>query len=582
MLPYWEVCLHQEQRRLAAILAADVAGYSRLMAGDEKGTLAQLKRLRAEVIDSRISEFQGRIVGSAGDSLLVEFPSAVNAVEYAVQVQESLARQNSTLPEDRRMAFRIGVNVGDVIAEGDTIYGDGVNIAARLEKLAEPGGICIGSSVYDQVKGKLPYRYDSIGAQQVHNIPEPIQAYRVLSGSPAVTRRPTVPPLDKPSIAVLPFTNMSSDPEQEYFVDGLADDLITDLSKIPGFLVIARNSTFTYKGRAVDIRSIAKDLGVRYVIEGSVRRSSTRLRINAQLVDATNNSHIWADRFDRDLADVFLLQDEIVGKIVNALTGALPSPSLPSRRKPTTLESYDLFVRGRALVIQSPESNRAALPLLEKAIELDPEFADAHAWLAKSHEFAWTYGEEAKEPHHSLALAAVQRALALDPQNAEAHTILGNHLLYEGELDKGEAELAIALRIDPNHANAWAFLGELKVSEGLALDGVELALKAFRLNPYPPGWYYWLLGYTQYAARQYEDAVETLRHEATFQTGSSRLLAASLAQLGRLEEAKVEARRFLAINPNFSIQHWASIVPFRHDADRQHFIDGYAKAGLPM
>jgi TolB-like protein/Tfp pilus assembly protein PilF len=582
MLPYWEACLHHEQRRLAAILAADVAGYSRLMAGDETGTLAQLKRLRAEVIDPRISEFQGRIVGSAGDSLLVEFPSAVNAVEYAVQVQESLARQNSTLPEDRRMAFRIGVNVGDVIAEGDTIYGDGVNIAARLEKLAEPGGICIGSSVYDQVKGKLPYRYESIGAQRVHNIPEPIHAYKVQSRSPTVARLPTVPPLDKPSIAVLPFANMSSDPEQEYFVDGLADDLITDLSKIPGFLVIARNSTFAYKGRAVDIRSIAKDLGVRYVIEGSVRRSSTRLRINAQLIDATNNSHLWADRFDRDLADVFLLQDEIVGKIVNALTGALPSPVIPSRRKATNLESYDLFVRGRALVLQSPESNRTARPLLEKAIELDPEFADAHAWLAMSHAFAWAYGGQAKEPHHSLALAAAQRAVALDPENADAHTILGDLLMYEGDLDKSETELAIALRINPNHANAWAFLGELKVSEGMLLEGVELALKAFRLNPHPPAWYYWLLGYTQYAARQYEDAVQTLRHEATHQSGSSRLLAASLAQLGRLDEAKEEARRFLALYPNYSIQHWASIVPFRREADRQHFIDGYAKAGLPI
>ncbi|WP_371744751.1 tetratricopeptide repeat protein [Nordella sp. HKS 07] len=580
--------MQEGQRRLAAILAADVAGYSRLMAADESGTLGRLRRLRAEVFEPKIAQFYGRIVGSAGDSLLIEFASAVNAVQCAVEVQRELDGQNANLPEDRRMAFRVGVNLGDVIAEDNTIHGDGVNVAARLEKLAEPGGVCIGHAIYDQVKGKLAYTYDDLGEQRVHNIAEPVRAYRVkpanasvnsLSASPARDARPLP---DRPSIAVLPFQNMSGDVEQEYFADGLADDLITDLSKIPGFLVIARNSTFAYKGRAVDIRSVAKDLGVRYVIEGSVRRSATRLRINAQLIDAANNSHLWADRFDRDLADVFLLQDEIVGKIVNALTGALPSPSLPSRRKATTLESYDMFVRGRAVVIQSPESNRAALPLLEKAIELDPEFADAHAWLAKSHEFAWTYGGEAKEPHHSLALAAVQRALALDPQNADAHTILGNHLLHEGELDKAEAELAIALRIDPNHANGWAFLGELKVSEGLALDGVELALKAFRLNPYPPGWYHWLLGYTQYAARHYEDAVRTLRHETTYQTGSCRLLAASLAQLGRLDEAKVEGRRFLAINPNFTIQHWASIVPFRYEADRQHFIDGYTKAGLPM
>jgi TolB-like protein/class 3 adenylate cyclase len=574
--------LQRQQRRLAAILAADVVGYSRLMAFDEAGTLARLKHLRTTVIEPKLAEFSGQIVGSAGDSLLVEFASAVNAVQCAVEIQQSLAMENAPLSEEKRMAFRIGVNLGDVIAEGGTIYGDGVNVAARLEKLAEPGGICTGRNVYEAVKGKVPITYADLGTVQVHNIADPVHAYRIQLGNPTATAMPVFPPSDKPSIAVLPFINMSSDPEQEYFVDGLAEDLITDLSKVPGFLVISRNSTFAYKGKAVDIRAIAKELGVRYVIEGSVRRSATRLRINAQLIDAANNSHIWADRIDRDLADVFLLQDEIVARIVNALTGTLPARSLPARRRATNLDAYDLFVRGRVMALQTPESNRAARSLFEKALKLDPEFADVHAWLAKSHGHGWTYGGEPKEPHHSLALAAARRAVQLDPDNADAHTILGDVLMYEGDLDVAAAEFAIALRIDPNHTNALVFWGELKVAEGMPIEGIEMVLKAFRLNPHPPGWYYWVLGYAQYSARRYEDAVQTLRHETTRGTGSSRLLAASLAQLGRLEQAKEVGRHFLAINPNFSVSHWANVVPFRQEKDRQHFVDGYSKAGLPM
>ncbi len=569
------------ERRLAAILAADVAGYSRLMASDEAGTLARLNRFRTEVIEPRISEFGGHIVGSAGDSLLVEFTSAVNAVECAAQMQAGLAAQNSELPDDQRMAFRIGVNLGDVIAESGTIYGDGVNIASRLEKLAEPGGICIGRNVYDQVKSKLAYAYADLGSQRFHNIPDPVQAYRVQLGRTAAIK-PALPWPDKPSIAVLPFQNMSSDPEQEYFVDGLAEDLITDLSKVPGFLVIARNSSFAYKGKAVDIRLVARELGVRYVIEGSVRRSATRVRINAQLIDALENTHLWADRFDRDLADVFLLQDEVVGKIVNALADTIPTAHFPGRQRAANLQAYDLFVRGRELVTQSPESNRAARPLLEKSIELDPKFAEAHAWLAMSYAFGWLHWGEDREANRPLALAAAERAVALDPENADAHALLGYVLLFDGKMDEGAAEFATALRINPSHAYALLFQGEMYAHRGMADRGVETILKAFRLNPYPPGQYYWILGYTQYAAGRYDDAIRSLRHEETYLTGSSRILAASLAQLGRLEEAREVARRFLAANPHFSVRHWANTQPFLNDSDRQHFIDGYLKAGLPM
>jgi tetratricopeptide (TPR) repeat protein len=301
------------------------------------------------------------------------------------------------------------------------------------------------------------------------------------------------------------------------------------------------------------------------------------VRINAQLIDAAENRHIWADRFDRGLVDVFQLQDEIVGKIVAALSGALP----PARRKARSLQAYDLFVQGRALSFRSPESNRMARPLLEKAIELDPEFAEAHAWLAMSHLFTWAYGGEVKEPHHSVALAAARRAVALDSENADAHATLGYLLMYEDELDAAEAELQMSLRVDTNHADAWAHLGNLKVLQGFAQDGVELVLKSLRLNPHAPGWYYWLLGYTQYAAHRYEEAHQALRHPSTYLTESTRLLAASLAQLGRLGEAKEEALHFLAINPHFSIKEWANLIPFRRYEDRQHFIEGYLKAGLP-
>lgn len=569
------------QRRLAAVMAADVVGYSRLMETDEAGTLAALKSRRKQVLQPLVARHHGRVFKVTGDGVMVEFASAVNALQCAIDVQHAMAAANAALPEKLRIALRIGVNLGDVMVEGSDLYGDGVNIAARLETTAEPGGILISGTIYDHVRNKIEVGFEDLGAQTVKNIALPVRIYRV-SGTPPVVISTSKAITDKPSIAVLPFTNMSSDPEQEYFADGLAEDLITDLSKVPGLLVIARNSTFAYKGRSVDVRSVARDLRVRYVLEGSVRREKARVRINAQLIDATDSSHLWADRFDRDLADVFLLQDEVVSTIVSALSGVLPAAVTSSTRRTASLEAYDLFVRGRMLVVQSPESNRAAPVLLERAIELDPGFADAHAWLAMSHHFAWAYWLDAPERHHSLALAAARRAVSLDPENAVAHAILGDVLIYDGKPDEGAAELATALRVNPNHADAWAFLGQLKAFEGKAIEGIGHLRHAIRLNPHPPGWYYWLLGLAQYAAGQYADAVETLRHEATHRLGSQRILAASLARLGHMEEATEEARQFLAANQDFSIQHWASTQPFRHEADRQHFIDGYEDAGLPQ
>jgi TolB-like protein len=385
----------------------------------------------------------------------------------------------------------------------------------------------------------------------------------------------------KISIAVLPFTNMSSDQEQEYLADGIAEDLIADLSKVPGLLVIARSSSFIYKGRPVDVRTVGRELGVRYLVEGSVRRAAKRVRISAQLIDASDSSHVWGDRFDRDLEDIFALQDEVVGRIAHALAPVLPSGKVASSRRATSLEAYDLFIRARLLVTDSPAATRAALPLLEKAIAIDPTFADAHAWLAMSHLVSWAHWGETTEGHQSLAGETAERAVALDPRNPLAHALLAYVRMFDGAAEQAEAEFATALRIDPNHADAWTFFAEHKVVEGDALGGIDCVRTAFLLNPYPPGWYLWMLGHAQYAAHLHEECVETLMHETTRQTGSQRTLAAGLAQLGRIGEAKAEAAQFLGRNPHFSIARWSSAQPFRNADDKLHFIEGYIKAGLP-
>jgi TolB-like protein len=386
---------------------------------------------------------------------------------------------------------------------------------------------------------------------------------------------------DRPAIAILPFINLGGDPEQGYFADGLAEDLITDLSKVPGLMVIARNSSFAHRGSEVDVPAVSRALGVRYVVEGSVRRAATRLRINAQLIDVAGNVLLWADRFDRDLGDVFAIQDEIVRRIVDALSGVLPRSGWPAARRATRIEAYDLFVRGRALVIRSADGSLAAQPLFSRAIEIDPDFADAHAWLAISLVFGWLYSGDPIE-RYGAGVAAARRAVSLDPNNAGAHAILGLLLVYGGRLEEASDQLAAALRIDPNHADGWLFRACLKVNQGRPEEGIENVRTAFLLNPQPQGLYHWILGYAQYAAGRYQEAVDTLVHPVTRRTLSQRILAAALAQLGRHDEAKAEAREFLAANPHFTITHWAATDHFDRESDRQHFVDGYLKAGLPM
>ncbi|BCG77235.1 winged helix-turn-helix domain-containing tetratricopeptide repeat protein [Mesorhizobium sp. 113-3-3] len=393
------------------------------------------------------------------------------------------------------------------------------------------------------------------------------------------TKRKPLPLPDKPSIAVLPFVNLSNDPEQEAFADGLTEDLITDLSRAPGLFVIARNSTFAYKGKAMDVRAIAEELGVRYLLEGSARRAAGRVRINAQLVDAKSGEHLWAERFDRGLDDIFAVQDEATAKIVEALLGRLRAA--PPRNRPTNLEAYDLCVRARKLIDESPQTAREAHLLLTRAVSLDPDYAEAHRWLAMNHWMGWVHWGEPVEPNRRIALELARKAVAIDPNDAGCRWVLGNLLAYEHSFEESDAEFAKAFELDPNEADAWATLSDIAVLAGKVEEGLEHIRKAFRLNPYPASWYYLTLGEAQYAARDYEAAVETLRREETYRTSSRRFLAASLAQLGRLDEARAEVEMFLIGNPHFTTSHWVWTEPFRDDAMRDHFVDGFRKAGLP-
>ncbi|MCA0013695.1 winged helix-turn-helix domain-containing tetratricopeptide repeat protein [Mesorhizobium sp. B292B1B] len=392
-------------------------------------------------------------------------------------------------------------------------------------------------------------------------------------------KRKALPLPDKPSIAVLPFVNLSNDPEQEPFADGLTEDLITDLSRASGLFVIARNSTFAYKGKAMDVREIARELGVRYLLEGSARRAAGRVRINAQLVDAVSGDHLWAERFDRGVDDIFAVQDEVTAKIVEALLGRLRAP-LP-RNRPKNLEAYDLCVRARKLIDDSPQTAREAHLMLTRAVALDPDYAEAYRWLAMNHWMGWVHWGEPVEPNRRLALDLARKAVTIDPNDAGCRWVLGNLLAYERDFAEADAEFARAFELDPNEADAWATLSDISVLAGRVEEGLEQIRKAFRLNPFPASWYYLTLGAAQYAARDYEAAVKTLRRDETYRTSSRRFLAASLAQLGRLDEARTEVELFLVGNPHFTTSHWVWTEPFRDAAMLDHFVDGFRKAGLP-
>jgi TolB-like protein len=481
------------QRRLTAILAADVAGYSRLMGLDEARTARTLHEHRAAV-DPIVASFGGRIVKTTGDGVLLEFPSIVAAVDCAVVVQNLMRERNSDVPEERRMLFRIGINLGDVLIDGDDILGDGVNIAARLEGIAEPGGICVSDDVYRQVSGKLDVSFEDIGNQQLKNIARPVHAYRArFVDAPASRTSASLLPLpDKPSIAVLPFTNMSGDPEQDYFADGMVDDIITALSHFKALFVIARNSSFTYKGRAVDVKVVGRELGVRYVLEGSVRKATNRVRITGQLVDASTGAHLWADRFDGGLGDIFDLQDQVTESVVGAIAPAVEKAEIErAKRKPTeSLDAYAIYLRGLAKLYQfaSRQANDEALRLFNSAIELDPDFAAAYGRAANCYAYARANGWisiTANEIAEVTRLA--QRAVELGKDDAITLTASGYALAYVvRDLEVGAALIDRALVLNSNLAEAWNFGGWVKNFLGEPEAALERFARAMRLSPLDP------------------------------------------------------------------------------------------------
>jgi adenylate cyclase len=568
------------KRKLTAILSADVKGYSRLMGEDEEATVRTLNAYK-EVMANLIQQHHGRVVDAPGDNVLAEFASVVNAVECAVEIQKELKTRNEDLSENRRMKFRIGINLGDVIEDREQILGDGVNIAARLESLSEAGGICISGTAFDHVENKLSLGYEYLGEQSVKNIAKPVRVYRVLMETGAVARRGlevaskermALPLPDKPSIAVLPFVNMSGDPEQEYFSDGITEDLITDLSKISSLFVIARNSVFTYKGRAVKVDHVGRELGVRYVLEGSVRKAGARVRITAQLVDAGTGGHLWAERYDRNVGDIFALQDEVTQKIVAALAVKLTQDEQErlERRYTNNLEAYDCLLQGLGyFYLFTKDGNDRARSMFDKAIDLDPEFALAYGRLGLTHWLEWSFGWSQSFECLEKAFQLAQKATALDDSLPQSHSILGMVCLWKKEHEQAIGHLQRAIALNPNDADALDQLAHVLTFAGRPEEAIELEKKAMRLNPLYPPLYQWTLGHAYFLAGEYEQAIAALRRVLNRSPGfhpAHIYLALSLTQLGRMDEAQAEAAEFMRVTPSMSSESWKQRLPYKDKA----------------
>jgi adenylate cyclase len=623
------------KRKLSGILSADVKGYSRLMGEDEDATVRTLTAYR-QVMTSLIEKHRGRVVDAPGDNVLAEFASVVDAVRCAVEIQEELKARNAELPEDRRMEFRIGVNLGDVIVEGEKIYGDGINVAARVEGLAEGGGISISGTVYDQIENKLAFGYEYLGEHRVKNIKKPVRVYRVLmehgAAASGVRRkkkagprqwrwaalalgavvgavgvgiwnfylRPSPPPAevtseqirplelsDKPSIAVLPFVNMSGDSEQEYFSDGITEEIITALSKVPRLFVIARNSSFTYKGKSVKVQDVGRELDVRYVLEGSIRKAGNRIRITAQLIDANLGNHLWAERYDRELEDIFALQDEITMKILMALQVELTEGE-QARTLGQGTESYEAYLKilqGREhIYLMNKEGTALARQSFEEAITLDPEYAIGYTYLA------WTYLLElflglSDAPGESMerALELAQTALTLDDSLADAHALLGSIYLAQGQWDKAVAEGERSVDLNPNSADNIGLFGTTLHNVGRSEEAIALFEKAIRLNPIPPDWLLESLATSYAMTGRYEEAIgeleRVIRRNPDY-AGAWISLAAIYSLLGREEEARAAAAEVLRLDPTFSLERFSQTLLLKNQATKQRFVDNLRKAGL--
>ncbi len=576
------------KRKLTPILSADVVSYSRLMRDDEEATIRDLSAHR-DLITEIIHHHHGRIVDSPGDKILAEFASVVNALNGAIKIQEEIKKRNIDTPEDRRMDFRIGINLGDVIEEKERIYGDDVNITARVEELASTGSICISGTVHEHVKDKLSLEYEYLGEQTVINISEPIRLYRISTKSsdfsPEEVRE--IHFSDQPSIAVLPFVNISGDPEQEYFGDGITEDLITDLSKISGLFIIARNSVFTYKGKSAKVQEVSNDLGVRYVLDGSVRKVANRVRITAQLVDATTGGHLRADRYDRDLKDIFAVQDEVTKNIVSALAVTLTSNEKDhlTRRHTDSLEAYEYALRGLEYYSRyTKEAHGNGQKMLLKAIELDPEYSLAYSRLALTylHEYTQGWSQDPKSMEGAFNLA--QKAIAMDDSLPEAHRILGDIYLYRKDLEQAKKEREKAIALDPNYADGIAGLGEVLIWDGEHDKGITLVKKAMLLNPYHHVWYFYILGVAYILQGRYEDAIEILERGLIRNPdfiGTHLALATLYGGAGHKERCQTEVEEILRISPGFSLKLIKEMIPTTDQTVVDNVIDILREAGLP-
>ena len=626
------------KRKLTAILSADVAGYSRLMGDDEEATVRTLTTYR-EVLTSLIQQHNGRVIDSPGDNLLAEFASVVDAVQCAVAVQKEIKAQNEEFLENRRMQFRIGINLGDVIQEDERVYGDGVNIAARLEGLSEPGGVCISKTAFDQIETKLPYGYEFLGDQTVKNIAKPVRAYRVLlepgvagkvigekrflgrfsrktamaaiivllmvaggligwniylqqskKVEPASVEKMAFPLPDKPSIVVIPFDNLSKEPDQDYLVDGITDQIIMGLSKIPDMFVIAKESSFSYKGKAVEVRQISEELGVQYVLEGSVQKAGDRVRITAQLIDAQTGRHLWAERYDRDLKNIFALQDEITLQILTALQIKLTKGDQAryAAKGTKSLEAYLKYMKGwEHFARGSHDDYILARQMCEEAIALDPEYPAPYVILGWTHLLDAMLGTS-KSPRESMvqAFRLGQKALAMDDSSTWAHGLLGNIYLFKREHEKAIAKLERAVTVNPNYAQGFMFLGQALAYAGRPQEAVPLLKKAMRLNPLSQkhaSMVLYRLGTTYGIMGRYEEAVSELKKARNIRPDFWAIhlaLASFYIRLGREEEARAAAAEVLRIVPKFSLERFAKTVPYKNQAYRERFVDALRKAGL--
>lgn len=560
-------------------MATDIVGFSRFIETDEAKTLQAVRHHRGAVVDPLITSHNGRTVKLVGDGAIVEFSSVIDAVICAVAIQKALAESQQNIPVDERLEYRIGINLGDVVVDGDDLYGDGVNIAARLEALAEPGGICINDTVQRQLAGKTDFAFEDAGEHNLKNIERPVRIWRWKNAQVNSPSRPPLP--NKPSIAVLPFTNMSADPDQEFFSDGITEDIITELSRYRSLFVVARNSSFVYRGRAVDSREVGKALGVKTVLEGSVRKAGNRVRVTAQLIEADTGEHLWADRYDGDLVDIFSLQDEISRTIVSTIAGRVEERDADraAARPLTDLNAYEQVLRGQKFLHRySREDYDLARECFMRALEIDPAFARAHGYLAlvKAYNWFWDVGPD----QLSRAIETGERGLLLDPHEAKCHLALGLAYLFSKSHDKAGHHFARCTELNPNDDLAMVEHGRYHLYIGKPGEGAELVRRAMRRNPFHPNWYWNILGRCLHMLGEYEAAIVAFENLTVKQVWTNAYLVACHACLEHTQQASEYAAKTLELEPGFRLAEFAKVFPYKYAEDLNRFIDGFRRGGL--